>query len=147
MDPEQAREELRTALRTFGANVTRFKDPDLDIIVKARYRSARALETASRRGLTGAGLPVALVDYIMALKGALFDPILSLEARCAYVRRSADSRGCCLLRHRAELGFKVAANCGVTHPLCYTFLRALMLAGVAELARARVFRAPWPPDH
>ena len=87
MDPEQAREELRTVLRTFGAEVTLFKDPHLDIMLGARYSSTHTLKSASREGLTSTGLPVGLVDYILALKGALLDHILSLEARCAYVRR------------------------------------------------------------
>ncbi|PNW77115.1 hypothetical protein CHLRE_10g422718v5 [Chlamydomonas reinhardtii] len=69
MDPEQAREELRTVLRTFGAEVTLFKDPHLDIMLGARYSSTHTLKSASREGLTSTGLPVGLVDYILALKG------------------------------------------------------------------------------
>ncbi|KAG2422357.1 hypothetical protein HXX76_016082 [Chlamydomonas incerta] len=74
MDPAQSREQLRKILRTCGADLTLFGDPELDILWEACYRSGRALEHATRLGLTASGLPPGLIDHILTLQGAAVGP-------------------------------------------------------------------------
>ncbi|GFR41594.1 hypothetical protein Agub_g2317 [Astrephomene gubernaculifera] len=69
MDPQQ-REQLRTALIAYGADLTRFEDTDLDILWHNRYRDVRGLQDATREGLKAAGLPYGLIDHILKRQGA-----------------------------------------------------------------------------
>ncbi|KAG2433928.1 hypothetical protein HXX76_008280 [Chlamydomonas incerta] len=65
----QQREQLRTALSAYGADVKRFQDIDLDKLWNSRYCSVDALQEATREGLTAAELPPGLVDHISVRKG------------------------------------------------------------------------------
>ncbi|PNW84965.1 hypothetical protein CHLRE_03g165976v5 [Chlamydomonas reinhardtii] len=88
MDPEQSREQLRTVLRTCGADLTLFEDSDLDIMLGVRFRSGRALQGATREGLTASGLPPGLVDHILTLKGAAAGPDSGSSAAAAHPARA-----------------------------------------------------------
>lgn len=69
VDPAQ-REQLRTVLGDFGADPKFFEDTDVDAMWKARYTTRLSLQIATRAGLKNAGLPPAIVDYVLSLQGA-----------------------------------------------------------------------------
>ncbi len=79
MNMDLERQQVRAALRARGADLELFEDVILDQLWNNWYRSARALEVATRAGLKDAGLPPGVVDYVLSLQGAWvrkFFPVL-----------------------------------------------------------------------
>eukprot|EP00198_Chlamydomonas_reinhardtii_P009770 XP_001699107.1 predicted protein [Chlamydomonas reinhardtii] len=72
-DRAQQREQLRTALRACGADLTLFDDIFLDKLWDNYYRSVRGLQDARHESLIAAGLPLGLVDHISRLQASLGD--------------------------------------------------------------------------
>ncbi|KAG2431490.1 hypothetical protein HXX76_009504 [Chlamydomonas incerta] len=91
LDPEERREELRAVLGACGADLTLFSPRDLARLWDARYLSPRALQVATREGLTAAGLPPGIVDHILTLEGPrVFSDItiyIPGGLSAAYIRR------------------------------------------------------------
>ncbi|KXZ40876.1 hypothetical protein GPECTOR_1640g771 [Gonium pectorale] len=68
VDRAQPHEKLIAALDEYGADLTLFEVADVDTLWRGGYRSVRGLQTATRQGLTAAGLPPGIVDHILALQ-------------------------------------------------------------------------------
>jgi hypothetical protein len=77
---EDARQELRQALRDFGVIGVTLLDEEIDALIKAGYVNCHDLQVASHQSLEKAGLRLTKIDHILKAQGMLFGAFRSLPA-------------------------------------------------------------------